>query len=439
MNLNKQVSKQQIGKAGIAAIMLLSSLTVMVGTALTPALPALGEVYHLGNYVSWLVTAPALGVVATAIFFGWLIDKKGPYAVAVIGIFFYGLLGVIGGYMPNAALLFIDRFLLGAATAAIMSAGVALIANFFEGEKQLKIIALQGMSMEFGGVIFLSVSGMLSDISWKYAFYIYGLGFVALLMILLFVPKCGVDGADNAGTGSEVADSTGADGVRTAGAGSAGDVAATDNVRNSDGIADPAGEPAAKNSSIRSTSTSSKGVPVPLILVIAFLGMLMFFTAMVSLPIYLQTTLGYSPAFTGYFLAALDLVSVLCAGLMPSVVKKVQEKGCLTIAFCGYGIAFTMYLLSGTSPVILWLGAIFTGVGFGFSTPLFNSLVVSKSIPQNKGRNISFCTMAMFAGQFLSALLVSAFSGKTLYLVALIMAFVIMPCIIPTAKRFRQK
>ena len=254
MNLNKQVSKQQIGKAGIAAIMLLSSLTVMVGTALTPALPALGEVYHLGNYVSWLVTAPALGVVATAIFFGWLIDKKGPYAVAVIGIFFYGLLGVIGGYMPNAALLFIDRFLLGAATAAIMSAGVALIANFFEGEKQLKIIALQGMSMEFGGVIFLSVSGMLSDISWKYAFYIYGLGFIALLMILLFVPKCGAAGAD-----------------------SAGNVAVTDNVGSADGIAAPAGEPAAKNSSIRSTSISSKGVPVSLILVIAFLGMLMFF------------------------------------------------------------------------------------------------------------------------------------------------------------------
>lgn len=416
MHLNKQVNKQQIGKAGIAAIMLLSSLTVMVGTALTPALPALGEVYHLGNYVSWLVTAPALGVVATAIFFGWLIDKKGPYTVAVIGIFFYGLLGVIGGYMPNAALLFIDRFLLGAATAAIMSAGVALIANFFEGEKQLKIIALQGMSMEFGGVIFLSVSGMLSDISWKYAFYIYGLGFIALLMILLFVPKCGAAGAD-----------------------SAGNVAVTDNVGSADGIAAPAGEPAAKNSSIRSTSISSKGVPVSLILVIAFLGMLMFFTAMVSLPIYLQTTLGYSPAFTGYFLAALDLVSVLCAGFMPSVVKKVQEKGCLTIAFCGYGIAFTMYLLSGTSPVFLWLGAIFTGVGFGFSTPLFNSLVVSKSTPQNKGRNISFCTMAMFAGQFLSALLVSAFSGKTLYLVALIMAFVIMPCIIPTAKKFGRE
>ncbi len=44
--------KKQIGISGIAGIMLASSLTVMVGNAITPALPALGEVYGLGNYAS---------------------------------------------------------------------------------------------------------------------------------------------------------------------------------------------------------------------------------------------------------------------------------------------------------------------------------------------------------------------------------------------------
>ncbi|MCI8647387.1 MAG: hypothetical protein HFE76_11525 [Firmicutes bacterium] len=44
--------KKQMGKAGIAAIMLMSSLTVMVGNAITPALPELGEVYGLGSYAS---------------------------------------------------------------------------------------------------------------------------------------------------------------------------------------------------------------------------------------------------------------------------------------------------------------------------------------------------------------------------------------------------
>lgn len=63
-------------------------------------------------------------------------------------------------------------------------------------------------------------------------------------------------------------------------------------------------------------SFQKKGTPVSLVLLMAFFGMLMFFTAMVSLPIYLQNDLGYSPSFTGYYLAALDLVAVLSAGMI---------------------------------------------------------------------------------------------------------------------------
>ena len=163
---NLESHKRNIGKAGIAAIMLMSSLTVMVGNAITPALPELGEVFGLGSFASWLVTAPALGVVVTSILFGKLIDRTGPYKIVVFGLLLYGITGVLGAFMPNAALLFLDRFILGAATAAVMSAGVTLIAGFFKGEMQLKILSLQGMSMEFGGVIFLGVSGFLADYSW---------------------------------------------------------------------------------------------------------------------------------------------------------------------------------------------------------------------------------------------------------------------------------
>lgn len=379
-----------MGNAGIAAIMLTSSLTVMVGNAITPALPELGQVYGLGNYASWLVTAPALGVVATAILFGKLIDKKGPYIVAFLGLLFYGVLGIAGAYMPTAAAIFIDRFFLGAATAAIMNASVALIASFFHGEKQLRVIAMQGMSMEFGGVIFLSISGVLADISWQCPFYIYGLGFLALLFLLLFVPA-----------GRQETSQSEEDAAQEA------------------------------------QSGAGKGVPIPLVLLIAFLGMLMFFTAMVSLPIYLQTTLGYSPSFTGYYLAALDLIAVLAAGFMPNIVKKIKEKGCLTIAFCCYALAFLLYALSG-SAVVLWIAVFFAGLGFGCSTPLFNSLIVNKSTPEKKGINISFCTMAMFTGQFLSALLVSVLTGRPLFLAAAIIAAVIALCVLPVAGKYAK-
>lgn len=387
MPAQSQQNQRKLSTLGVAAILLMSSLTVMVGTAVTPAVAELGRVYGLGNYASWLITTPALGVVITTVLFGRMIDKKGPYWVAFLGLLCYGGFGVAGAYMPNVGTLLIDRVLLGAATAAIMNASVTFISAFFQGEKQLKILALQSMAMECGGVIYLSVSGMLADVSWRCPFYIYGLGFLAFLGLALFIPKVPAAAQDTE-------DLTG------------------------------------------DTGAKAKGVPIPLVLLISFLGMLMFFTAMVVLPLYLQNQLGYSPSFTGYYLASIDVVSVLAAGFSPQIVKRVQEKGCLTIAFCSYGIAFLLYFLLGES-LFLWIAACFVGIGFGFSTPLYNNLIVNKSTPSNKGLNISFCTMAMFAGQFLSALLVSVLAAENLFLIASLIGFVIMACISPVAKKFQ--
>lgn len=364
--------RKNIGKIGIAAIMLMSSLTVMVGNAITPAIPEIARVYNMGNFASWLVTAPALGVVVTAIFFGKMIDRLGPYVVAFSGLLFYGIFGVLGAFMPNIVLLFMDRFFLGAATAAVMSASYALIAGFFRGEKQLKMIALQGMSMEFGGVIFLSISGFMANSSWQGPFFIYGFGFIALVMLVSSVPKkCLYLDIDE-------------------------DI----------------------------SQMPEKIVPVPLILLAAFLGMLMFFTAMVSLPMYLQNNLGYTPAFTGYYLAGLDLVAALAGGMMPQVVKHIGTRGCLTVAFTCYGLAFLLYAVS-SAPFILIIAASFVGLGMGFSTPLFSNLVLNNSRPERKGQNASFCTMAMFLGQFMSALLVSLLASMTLFITSFVIALVV--------------
>ena len=379
----------QIKTTGIIAIMLISSLTVMVGTAITPALPELGRIYQLGNYASWLVTAPALGVVVTTVLFGRLIDKVGPYKIAFIGLLCYGCFGIAGAYMPNVITIFIDRLLLGAATAAVMNASVAFISSFFQGEQQLKILSIQSMSMEFGGVIFLTVSGILADISWRCPFYIYGLGFIAFIGLILFIPRA--------------------------------------NARHDPAILEQTENDADK-----------KGVPLGLVLVIAFLGMLMFFTAVVALPLYLQNQLGYSPSFTGYYLAALDLVAVVAAGFVPRAVKKIAAKGCLTLAFLFYAAGFSQYFFCGDSP-LLWVAAICIGIGFGFSTPLFNNLIVNKSTAANKGLHISFGTMAMFTGQFLSALLISVLPAQRLFLIATLIALVIMVLILPVVKHYHQR
>jgi len=152
--MNTQKKSTQLSFIGIFTLMIASSLTIMVGSAIVPAIPQIGEHFQLGNQVSWLVTIPALGVVLFAVFSGKLIDKIGAYTMMLYGLIGFALFGVCGFLMPTIQLLFLDRLFLGAATATVMASSTDLISQFFEGAKRLRMIAIQGMAIELGGVFF---------------------------------------------------------------------------------------------------------------------------------------------------------------------------------------------------------------------------------------------------------------------------------------------
>jgi len=61
------------------------------------------------------------------------------------------------------------------------------------------------------------------------------------------------------------------------------------------------------------------------------------------------------------------------------------------------------FLLSFISLVALVIGAVFSGIGFGFSIPLLNHMTVERSAASVRGRNLSYFTMAVFSGQFLTS------------------------------------
>jgi len=51
------------------------------------------------------------------------------------------------------------------------------------------------------------------------------------------------------------------------------------------------------------------------------------------------------------------------------------------------------------------LGALFSGIGFGFSIPLVNHMTVARTPAARRGRNLAYLSMAIFSGQFLTSLL----------------------------------
>jgi MFS family permease len=330
-------------------LLAVACLTIMVGCVIVPGLPRIAAELGVENATGLLVTIPSLGVVIFGPFAGLLIQRVGLYKALCIGLFAYGVLGCGGMLLHGYVLVFADRLLLGATTAVVMAAGTGLISALYEGPSRMTMIARQGMSIELGGVIFLFVGGILASIGWRWPFMLYLVSWLFLVLLLAFVP-------------------------------------AAPNV---------AEDEAAKHQQI--------GVPRPLIAVYiaAALSMLVFFTAIIVLPISLHR-IDFTEAQTGYFLSFVSLAAVGAAAVMPKVIDKLREQGTLALSFMCYATCHALFAMA--SEISLFIGgAVLLGMGFGLSVPLVNYMTIERSHVQVRGRNLAYLSMAIFSGQFLSA------------------------------------
>ena len=340
---------KQISTAGVFTLLAIACLTIMVGCVIVPGLPSVAAHLGISGQASWLITLPSLGVVMFGPIAAKIIESKGLYRSLMVGLLSYGALGAAGAFLTHPAVLFADRFLLGGATALVMSAGTGLLSSFFSGEQRLKMIARQGMSIELGGVIFLFFGGLLATAGWRWPFSLYLFAWLFLLMLLIFVPRPDENRYQS--------------------------------------VLEEAEAPA-----------TSRLIPVYLA---AFFSMVCFFTAVIVLPLQLHG-LGYNEAQTGYYLAFISLMAVVAAWLMPRAVKGLGEFTTLYLAFLAYAAAHLLLAFS-SDPGGLIAAGILMGCGFGLSVPLVNHLVVEHSPVSRRGQNLAYLSMAIFSGQFCSS------------------------------------
>lgn len=340
----------KISNFGIFTLLLVSSLTIMVGTVIAPSLTGIVKNINFGFSPSWLITLPSLGVVVFAPFVGRLINKLGIFNLLIISLVPYAVLGVLGAFITNDYLLILNRFLLGVVTVGVQVSVTAYIAAFFSGEARMKMIAWQGMSIELGGVIFLGIGGVLGEMNWQYPFYVYSVALLCLALVLRTLPK-----------------------------------------------------PATKiqeKEAVLSTNKKSK-LKVRLIFVASLFAMMLFFVSFVTLPLYLPESFGFSESKTGYLMAFISVVAVISASQMPKIVKKIGDSKTVALGFLLFTLSYAVLAIAGTISLLI-LMAIFMGIGFGFTIPLLNHMMIEASTLQNQGKNLGLYSMGVFGGQFLS-------------------------------------
>ncbi|ROS01775.1 cyanate permease [Sinobacterium caligoides] len=337
--------------SGLTRLCLLlgSSLLVMANAAIGPSLAELNRVFHDPFAVSLLMTLPALAVVICAPFVGRLMQLLGERATLLLGLLIYGLAGSSGLWCDSLNVLLAFRLLFGVGIALCMTVINHLIGDYFEGRARTHFLSLQGVAVNLGGIIFVTIGGALAAQHWRLPFAIY---LLALLVLLLSFK----------------------------------------------GISNPRQLSLTTQSRLRLRDIR-RMLPFYFL---SLLGMLLYYIILIELPFTLHARLAFDSAHTGMLMGVMSVLSALVAYLFRHGLAKFGDRCLMVVCFTCFAIALLFLFLTS----LLWgvyVTIAFAGVAFGLLLPTLSHLVISSCSAAQRARMVSGFVMAYFLGQALSA------------------------------------
>ena len=91
-------------------------------------------------------------------------------------------------FVDDIYVLLVMRALLGISVGFIMPLSTGLLAYYFPPEEQARLMGLSAAMNQMGGVVATLLAGLLATIEWNYAFLVYLMGLIAVVMVWLWLP-----------------------------------------------------------------------------------------------------------------------------------------------------------------------------------------------------------------------------------------------------------
>lgn len=337
-------------------LLLSSSLTVMSGATISPSLPSMAKVFaEVPNavFLSKLVlTLPALLIAIWSPIAGKIIDNTGRLKLFYASLILYAIGGCSGFFLDNLYLILIGRAVLGIAVGGIMTIVITLVGDYFENEERAKFLGLQAAFMGLGGIVFITLGGILADMDWRYPFLIYIFSLIPLVLsfFYLYEPKSN------------------------------------------------------KNTTSESIAISALPRVTLLVFITGFLGMLFFYLVPVQIPFLLEEMAITSNKLSGYAIACSTVSGLIFSLLYARIKSKLSYKQIMALVFLFMGLGYCLVYIADTYTLILAVTFII-GMGTGLLNPGINSWVLEVVNNKQRGLATGFLTTSIFLGQFLSPIL----------------------------------
>jgi MFS family permease len=346
-----------------ATLLIGSTLTVMAGAIIAPALPQISrefaDVPGIELLSRLVLTLPALFMGILAPLAGYLTDRAGRKKVLLFSLVLYAIAGTTGLYFNDFWWILAGRAVLGIAVGGLITAIITLIGDYFEGEDRNRFMGLQAAFAGMGGLIFISLGGVLADVNWRMPFslYIISLFVWFFAMVSVYEPKHGKENKKEMETDS-------------------------DKIRNNK-------------------------IPSMVFLVygITFFSALIFYMIPVQMPFMLNDMEGITNTKIGFAIAFVNVASVTTSVNYGRIRRKISFKAIMAIVYFLVFVGFMIISQSG-SYIMMIAGIIFAGLGFGLMLPNINLWLISLAPAPMRGRLVGYLNMALFLGMFGSPIVI---------------------------------
>lgn len=161
---------------------------------LTPSIAAFAHHFADTDITTIMLANSITGVISVpvSIASGALLPRIGFRPVAIIGILIMSIGGAFPFLMPditNYGFIIFSRVVVGIGLGIMFPVGNASIIALCEGEQRSRLLGL-GITIQFVfNIIYTTLAGYLTEIAWNYSFLAYLVGFIPLVIALVWMPE----------------------------------------------------------------------------------------------------------------------------------------------------------------------------------------------------------------------------------------------------------
>lgn len=171
-------------------VMLPTIMEIIDTSVANVALPHMQGSLNAGtDEVTWVLTSYLVANAVVLPMTGWLSRLFGRKRFLITCIILFTLTSLLCGAAPNLELLILFRILQGAAGGALIPNSQAILMETFPPKEQGMAMAIFGVGAMFGPIIGPALGGWVTDeLSWPWIFYInIPVGIIAVIMAVFFI------------------------------------------------------------------------------------------------------------------------------------------------------------------------------------------------------------------------------------------------------------